>query len=75
MAYSMAKAKRKAIPKHTEDTLDNKRRMYLDIQTFKAKPNEAPYSKLHMCMCVVAPMQLKFASFHQTKNGMMSTVA
>ena len=48
--------------------------MYLDIQTFKAKPGEPAYSKPHMCMRVVAPMQLKFASFHQSKNGMIEPV-
>ena len=71
-ACSVREAKRKALEqKKEEPTTTKEKRMYTDIQTFKARQGEKPLVKPHMCMRVLEGSQLKFASFHQTKNGMI----
>ena len=68
-ACSVAKAKHKALLKHPKLIQDVEKMMYLDIQMFCPKPKEPAYSQPHMCIRVVDPMQLKYASFCKTKNG------
>ena len=77
-ACAVAKAKQKNLPKKDNKEPkqnDGKNRMYLDIQTFKKKDEDAPnITKPHLCLRVLESTQLKFGSFHQAKNEMVEPV-
>ena len=72
---SVGKAKRKNLPVHDEPNHgdDDVRRMYLDIHSLRDKEGKllTGMTNVHMCMKVLAPMNLKLPSFHPAKNAMV----
>ena len=77
-ACAVAKAKQKNIKRNkdpNDEELDDKNRLYLDIQTFhKQDDGEPNVTKPHLCLRVHEKTQLKFGSFHESKNGMVEPV-